>query len=73
MKEIEISQRVRRMIRSAGGLNFRDTGRPSVDPGMWVIPIEQDLYDRITALMFEGEDFSDTIERLFAEKNGSVQ
>ena len=72
MKEIEITQRVRRMIRAAGGINFCDTGRPSVDPGWWVIKVDEDVLASLTKQAFPGEDYSDTIERLLAEKAGHV-
>ena len=72
MKEIEITQRVRRMIRAADKINFRDTGRPSIDPGYWLVKVDKEVYDAITAQAHEGEEFSDTLERLFATKVGRV-
>ncbi|MBK8909468.1 MAG: hypothetical protein IPM60_16820 [Rhodospirillales bacterium] len=63
MKRIRISDSTYRAIAEAALLPFRSTGKRQPD-GTWLVPIEDDTYERLRSHRLPGETDDDTIARM---------
>lgn len=54
------------------GYTFRQTGTRLAD-GTYSVPLQESTIARIESMALPGETFSDTLERLFAVRSGSIQ
>ena len=63
MKRIRISELTYRTIADAAVLPFRSTGQRQPD-GTWLVPVEEDTYERLQRHRQPGETDDDAIIRL---------
>ncbi|GER08849.1 hypothetical protein GCM10007972_24690 [Iodidimonas muriae] len=69
MKIIKVSDATYRAIAEAAVLPFRSTGTRQPD-GTWLVPIEDDNWERIEAHRLPGETDDDTIQRVIHVNRG---
>jgi len=63
MKTIRISDLSFRTLASAAEFAFKPKGR-QLDDGSWLVPIEDEVLERLQQATFPGETIDDTIQRL---------
>lgn len=63
MKTIKVSETTYRAIAEAATLPFRSTGKRLPD-GNWLVPLEDDTFERIQDLRLSGETDDDALQRL---------
>jgi len=63
MKTIKVSDATYRAIADAAILPFRSTGNRLPD-GDWLIPVEDETYERLREKRLPGETVDDTIQRM---------
>jgi len=63
MKTIKVSDATYRAIADAAILPFRSTGDRLPD-GDWLVPVEDDTYERIQNARLPGETDDDTVQRM---------
>jgi hypothetical protein len=69
MKRIRISEATYRMIAEAAVLPFRSTGQRQPD-GTWLVPLEDDTYERLRQHRQPGETDDDVIIRIIQTYQG---
>lgn len=63
MKTIKVSETTYRAIAEAAILPFRSTAKRMTD-GDWLIPVEDDVHERLQDERLPGENDDDTIQRM---------
>jgi hypothetical protein len=69
MKRIRISEATYRVIAEAAVLPFHSTGQRQPD-GTWLVPVEDDTYDRLQEHRQPGETDDDAIARIIQTRQG---
>jgi len=69
MKTIKVSDAAYRAIADAAILPFRSTGDRLSD-GDWLVPVEDDTYERIQDARLPGETDDDTVQRMLHAYHG---
>ena len=69
MNTIKVSDATYRAIAEAALLPFRSTATRQPD-GTWMVPIEDDTYERLEAHRLPGENDDDTVQRLIHRDRG---
>jgi hypothetical protein len=69
MRTIRVSDVTYRAIAELALLPFRSTATRQPD-GMWLVPVEDDTYERLEAHRLLGESDDDTVQRLIHRYRG---
>ena len=69
MKTIKVSDAIYRAIADAAILPFRSTGDRLPD-GDWLVPVEDDTYERIQDARLPGETDDNTVQRMVLAHHG---
>jgi hypothetical protein len=69
MPRIRVTQEVYGLIIAHATLSFNDTSKV-LPGGVHEFDVSEDILDRITECMFEGETVSDMLMRMFAHVDG---